>query len=66
MKFNKRVFSQNDLQAFMALPPDERDKMLYIYMQETNNNIKMIKYMLSIVIATTLPMAVAVFAKLFL
>jgi len=60
----KRVFSQNDLQAFMNLSPDERDKMLYIYMEQTNNNIKMIKYMLSIIIATTFPMAVAIFIKL--
>jgi len=62
----KHIFSQNDLQAFMSLSPDERDKMLYIYMIQTNNNIKMIKYMLSIVIATTFPVAIAVFAKLVL
>jgi len=58
------VFSPNDLQSFMNLPPDERDKLLYIYVKEINDNIKMIKYMLSIIMATTIPIAVAVITKL--
>jgi len=55
-----RVFSPNDLQSFMNLPPDERDKLLYIYMKEISNDIKMIKYMLSIIMATTVPIAIVV------
>jgi len=54
------AFSPNDLQAFMNLPPDERDKLLYIYMKEISNDIKMIKYMLSIIMATTVPIAIVV------
>jgi len=59
-----RVFSPEDLQSFMNLPPDERDKLLYIYIKEINDNIKMIKYMLSIIMATTVPIAIAVVTKL--
>jgi len=58
------VFSPEDLRSFMNLPPDERDKLLYIYMKEINNDIKMIKYMLSIIMATTIPIAIAVVTKL--
>jgi hypothetical protein len=53
----------DELDKFMALPPDERDKVLYFYVMDLNNdikdiknNLKILKYFTSILLATTLPL----------